>query len=149
MRGESLRSLPVAGPSFDGRRWEREAHELDDVALARLVRRRLQLDRMQGWIVLGTIVGLSGTGLLAGAHFHSGILLFAVATLAASLGICAGYFSERALLAMFMSEARAVGLSDKACRRLFNKAPGASKVVEVMKSLGREPSDAELARFVR
>jgi len=53
------------------------------------------------------------------------------------------------LLAWFMSDARALGLSDRSCRRLFDKAPGASKVVEVMRSLGREPSDAELARFVR
>jgi hypothetical protein len=149
MQSAPDRSLPVAALRVDGRRWERETEEITDAALARLVRRRLKLDRMQGWIVLGTIVALCSSGLITGALFHSGILLFGVATLAASLGVCAGFFSERALLAWFMSDGRSVGLSDRACRRLFDKAPGAAKVVEVMRSLGREPSDAELARFVR
>jgi len=141
--------MPVAAMHVDGRGWERDASELDDAALARLIKGRLRLDSMQGWMVLGTIMVLCLSGLIAGAALHSAVALFAVATLAASLGVCAGFLSERVLLAWFMSDCRAAGLSDEACRRLFERAPSAAKVVDVLRSVGREPSDAELAQFVR
>jgi hypothetical protein len=148
-RSRPIAALPISAMHVNGRGWERDAHELDDAALARLIKGRLQLDRMQGWMVLGTIVVLCLGGLIAGVAFHSTAVLFAVATLAASLGVCAGFLSERVLLAWFMSDGRAAGLSDQACLRLFERAPSAAKVVDVLASVGREPSDAELAGFVR
>jgi hypothetical protein len=140
---------PVAALSFDGRSWERDVEEIEDRVLARLVRRRLQMERLQGWVVLGVIGALTKAGLVLGAHLNSAVLLFVAATFAASLGVTLGFFTESAFRALFVGEARAVGLSETAARRVFVRAPGVSRVVETMRSIGRDPTDDDLARFVR
>ena len=149
MEAAQTGSLPVAGLRFDGSCWERDADELEDAVLARLVRRRLRMERMQGWIMLALMVVLSSIGLAVGAHLRSTVFLFAVATLAASSGVCLGFFGDRAMLALFSSDARAARLTSPSASDCSTALPARASSSRPCARSAVSPSDADLARFVR
>lgn len=142
-------STPAAALPFDGRLWERSPEQVGDALLARLVRRRLQMERRQPWVVLALLVLPLAMSLALGLHFHSPVVLAGAAALAATLGVGLAFTVERAFLELFVQEGRVLGLSEASCRRLFQRATTASHMLDVMESCGKQPSDAELVSFVR
>ncbi|MFZ9887704.1 MAG: hypothetical protein ACO3JL_09400 [Myxococcota bacterium] len=145
--------LPPASPasalSLHGGTSERSEHDLSDAVIARLVHRRLELERTAPWWVLTLLVGPIGLSMLLGLQLSSPTLVAATATMAATLGIGLSFCVDRALQALYVREGRALGISESTCRRLFERSPRASHLLQVMASCGRVPSDAELASFVR
>lgn len=135
--------------SFDERSWARSADEVEDAIVARLVRRRLSMERTQPWVVLALVVLPLAMALFLGLHLNSEVVLAGAAAMAATLGIGLAFYVERAFLELFLSEGKVLGLSEDACRRVFQRATSASHMLDVMESCGKEPSDAELASFVR
>lgn len=144
-----LLTSPAKALSLEPRCWERSADEVEDAVVARLVRRRLSMERTQPWVVLALLVLPLALALLVGLHLRSQIVLAGAAAMAATLGIGLAFYVERAFLELFVQEGRVQGLSEDACRRVFLRASSASRMLDVMRSCGREPSDAELAAFVR
>jgi hypothetical protein len=145
----SLLSSSAAGPSFDARSWERDVDSAPDALVARLVRRRLAMERQHGWVVLALLLTCLVLGVVGGTHFKSQIMLAGAAAMAATFGIGLSFYVEGAFLRRFVAEGRELGLTEAACRRLFQRGSEAGKLIEVMGSCGAVPSDAELARFVR
>lgn len=145
--------LPVAPLSSSSatalrvmREWE--AHEVDPAVVAGLVRARLALERARGWVsflgIITTVAGVVGLALTV----ESKGLLAVLAPLVASVPFCAVLFAERLAWFSFSRSAREVGLSARACRRIFDGAAGADHWIDVLSSCGRPPTDAEIARFV-
>lgn len=127
---------------------EIEAHEADPEVIASLVRARLVLERARGWVsFLGIITTVAGVVGLALTVEGKG-LLAVLAPLVASVPFCAVLFAERLAWFSFSRSAREVGLSERACRRIFEGAAGADHWIDVLSSCGRPPTDAEIARFV-
>lgn len=127
----------------------RDADEVEDRVLAGLVKKRLALERVQGWTVLGLFASALLAVVALGTHLGSQVLLGITAAVTASLAVGLGFCVDRLFWAIFLEEGRAQGLSEKACRRVFERAAGAEKVIEVLRSCGKEPSDQEIATFVR
>lgn len=127
---------------------ELEAHEADPEVVAGLVRARLALERARGWVsflgIVSTVAAVVGLALTV----ESRGLLAVLAPLVASVPFGAVLFAERLAWYAFSRSARAVGLSERACRRIFDGAAGADHWIDVLSSCGRPPTDAELARFV-
>jgi hypothetical protein len=140
---------PARALPFDERAWARGADEVTDAVVARLVRRRLSMERTQPWVVLALLVLPLALALYLGLHFNSEVVLAGAAAMAATLGIGLAFYVERAFLEVFVSEGKVLGLSEEACRRVFQRATSASHLLDVMESCGKQPSDAELASFVR
>lgn len=140
---------PARALSFDERAWARSTDEVADEVVARLVRRRLSMERMKPWVVLALLVLPLVVALYLGLHFDSEVVLAAAAAMAATFGIGLTFYVEHAFLELFMAEGKVLGLSEDACRRVFQRATSASRLLDVMESCGKEPSDAELASFVR
>ncbi len=107
------------------------------------------MERRQPWVVLALLVLPLALALYLGLHFNSEIVLAGAAAMAATLGIGLAFYVERAFLELFVAEGRVLGLHEDACRRVFQRAAGAQHMLDVMESCGKQPSDAELASFVR
>ena len=127
----------------------RSADEVGDEVIADLVRKRLAMERGQGWAVLGLFVAALAAVVAIGTRLNSQVFLGVTAALTASLALGLGFSVERVFWRLFLGEGRAHGLNEAACRRIFERASGAEKMIEVMRSCGKEPTDTELARFVR
>lgn len=140
---------PARALTFDEAAWARSDEEVSDAVVASLVRRRLWMERVQPWVVLALLVLPLGVALSLGFHLHSEAVLAAAATMAASFGLGLSFYVERAFLGIFVAEGKGLGLSEDACRRVFQRATSASHLLDVMESCGTEPSDADLASFVR
>ena len=141
---------PLSSPSTMALRVlrELEAHEVDPTVIAGLVRARLGLERARGWVsFLGIITTVAGVVGLALTVEGKG-LLAVLAPLVASVPFGAVLFAERLAWFSFSRSAREVGLSESACRRIFDGAAGADHWIDVLSSCGRPPTDAEIARFV-
>ncbi|MCC7110508.1 MAG: hypothetical protein IT382_14545 [Deltaproteobacteria bacterium] len=127
---------------------ELEAHEVDPGVVAGLVRARLALERARGWVsflgIITTVAGVVGLALTV----ESKGLLAVLAPLVASVPFGAVLFAERLAWFSFSRSARELGLSEKACRRIFEGAAGADHWIDVLSSCGRPPTDQEIARFV-
>jgi hypothetical protein len=127
---------------------ELEAHELDPEVLADLVRARLTLERGRGWILLSGVVSTVAAVVGLGLGVTSRPLLAVLAPLVASVPFVAGIFAERICWLSFARLARRQGLSERACRRVFDGAAAADHWIYVLSTCGRPPSDDEIARFV-
>lgn len=142
--------LPVAAMTAPLRAHvvEHDVHDVDARVIARLVRTRLALDRGRGWVALlglvSTIVGVVGVAL----SVHSRGLLAVLAPVVAAVPFALGVFADRACAAWFVHLGRAEGLSEGACRRVWDGAAGADHWIDVLSSCGRPPSDEEIAAFV-
>lgn len=123
--------------------------EVPDALIADLVRKRLWLERAQGFGLLGTFAFGLVAVLGVGTQIPSPALLGITAALTASLGLSFGIAVDRAAWHWFWAKGRAQGLSEPACRQIFERACRAEKLVEVLSSCGREISDHDLANFVR
>jgi hypothetical protein len=144
-----LRWTPTAALASRGALWERAAADLDDRVLARLVRTRLALDKKQGWIVLAVIAACVAVGGVAGTLLSSRVVLAATAAFVVGLAPGVWFYVDRALYARFVREGKHAGLSERACRKLFQRALGAEHMLEVLRSCGKEATDGDLAGFVR
>lgn len=149
-RTPSLPVAPLSSSSVTAVRVvkELEAHEVDPAVVAGLVRARLALERARGWVsflgIITTVAGVVGLALTV----DSKGLLAVLAPLVASVPFGAVLFAERLAWFSFSRSARAVGLSPRACRRIFEGAAGADHWMDVLSSCGRPPTDVEIARFV-
>ena len=135
-------ALPLRGQG-------REAHEVSDRVLASLVYRRLELLRRQGWVAFGLFGGALLTVALAAFLGPSQLILGVAGTGVASLALGLGFCVDRAARWRFRSEARLCGLSDEAALRVYHRAGAAEDMIEVLRACGAEPSDREVANFVR
>lgn len=140
---------PARALSFDERAWARGADEVTDAVVARLVRRRLSMERTQPWVVLALLVLPLVVALYLGLYLGSEVVLAGAAAMAATFGLGLAFYVERAFLELFVAEGKGLGLSEDACRRVYQRATNASHLLDVMQSCGKEPSDADLASFVR
>jgi hypothetical protein len=141
--------LTTSTAALQLRRRGRTCDEISDRVLAGLVRRRLELQRRQGWAAFGLFGGALATLVLAAIAGPSELILgiagAGIATLAMGLGFCV----ERAARWRFQGDARLCGLSDEAAAVVYRSAVAAEDMLEVLRSCGQDPSDEELARFVR
>ena len=147
--------LPVGAVSLSPERLalrplrEREACDLADHALARLVRARIALEQTHGWAVFACFVVAVLSVFLFGGSVESRAVLGVYAAAVASAAAGLGFGVERASWRVFLHLGRRQGLSDRACAQIFERAQGADRWIEMMKACDREPTDDELARFVR
>jgi hypothetical protein len=128
---------------------ELELVDVDSRTLATLVRLRHQLEQHHGWLLLGCI-GLALASVAAvGVSFESRLVFgaYAVAVACGTIGL--GFVADRVGYGLFCRRARAAGLSDGACQRLFAAAGDAGHWMDVLRSCGHAPSDDEIAGFVR
>lgn len=123
--------------------------EVGDADLAELIRLRLAMERGRGLVLSGIFFVALSFVLALGPYMGSFILLGITAATTASFALGLGVSLEHACWSLFYREGRMRGLSEEACRKIFNRATGAERMLDVMKSCGREMKDAELARFVR
>jgi hypothetical protein len=146
-----LPSLPVAVGSeeaFAPRPLrELETHDADHRTLAALVRLRLGLERTHGWVLGSLLLALASVALV-GFAVHSRLVFGACAAAVASGAAGLGFVAQRVCFGLFRHQARAQGLSERACEQVFERAIGADHWIDVMRACGHEPTDAELASFV-
>jgi hypothetical protein len=116
--------------------------------VARLIRRRIELARAQVWAVFSSFFSIFAFVLALGAFFQSEILCAFYAAMMSSLAVGFGFALERTSWLLFWQEGRNYGLSEMACRTLYERACGADAWLDVMAGCGVIPSDEELARFV-
>lgn len=128
---------------------EKSTEEMADADLAELIRLRLAMERGRGWVLSGIFFIALSFVLALGPYMGSSILLGITAALTASFALGLGASLETACWGIFYREARTRGLSEEACRKIFDRATGAERMLDVMNACGREIKDAELARFVR
>jgi hypothetical protein len=128
---------------------EASASELEDHALANLVRARIVLEQTHGWAVFACFVLAVSSVFLFGGSVESRAILgvYAAAVAAGAAGL--GFGVERVSWRVFLHLGRRQGLSDAATAHVFERASGADRWLDVMKACDREPTDEELARFVR
>lgn len=141
-------TLPVAPFSVVVSRRENEIHEVDERVLAELVRTRLALERMRGWLLLSGIVSTVGAVVVLCLTVRSKVALGVLGPLVASLPFSVGLVSERLQWTWFVRVARGHGLSENATKRIWDGAAGADHWIAVLTSCGRPPSDREVARFI-
>lgn len=141
-------TLPVAPFSLLSSARDQELHEVDERVLAELVRTRLSLERMRGWLLLSGIVGTVGAVVVLCLTVHSKVALGVLGPLVASLPFSAGLVSERLQWTWFLRVARSHGLSENASQRIWDAAAGADHWIAVLTACGRPPSDREVARFL-
>ncbi len=127
---------------------ERTAHQISPEALKSLVHLRLKLEKAQGWGVFSAFAGaFVGVYALSG-HLRSELLLGLYAAVTASLAAGSAPVIERAGYHYFLRRAHREGLSDVAARALYHRAASAGPWLDVLRSLGREPLEGDLVRFV-
>ena len=155
MDGDVLPVLPVASISASvdwlavrPPQHALEAHEVDDGVLARLVRARLALERSNGWMLIGCLGLAIGSVFVFGGTPETRALLGVYAAVVGSAAAGLGFGLERLTWRFFLHLGRAQGLSDEACLRVFERAAGVDRWIEILQSCGREPTDAELASFI-
>ena len=141
-------TLPVAPFAVRLSSPEQEIHEVDERVLAELVRTRLLLERMRGWLLFAGIVGTVGAVVVLCLTVKSKVVLGVLGPLVASLPFSVGLVSDRVQWTWFRSVARGQGLSEAACKRLWDAAVGADQWIAVLTSCGRPPTDREIAQFV-
>lgn len=152
---DELPALPVAALSVPPE-WlalrplrEADAGDLDDHVLARLVRARIALEKTHGWAVFACFVVAVGSVFLFGGSVESRAILGVYAAAVASAAAGLGFGVERLSWRVFLHLGRKQGLSDRACAQVFERAQGADRWIDMMKACDREPTDDELARYVR
>ncbi len=116
--------------------------------VARLIRRRIELARAQVWAVFSSFFSIFAFVLALGAFFQSEILCAFYAAMMSSIAVGFGFALERTSWLLFWQEGKNYGLSEMACRTLYERACGADAWIDVMAGCGVTPSDEELARFV-
>ena len=148
-------SAPVAPFSIGKQiRWQMD-HRVDlDLAtassqvVARLIRRRIELARAQVWAIFSSFFSIFAFVLALGAFFQSELLCAFYAAMMSSMAIGFGFALERTSWLLFSQEGKTLGLSESACRVLYERACGADAWLDVMAGCGKRPSDEELASFV-
>lgn len=140
--------LPVAPFSVPLNAREKELHEVDERVLADLVRARLSLERLRGWLLLSGIVSTVGAVVILCLTVNSKVALGVLGPLVASLPFSVGLVSERLQWTWFLRVARGNGLSENATKRIWDAAAGADHWIAVLTSCGRPPSDREVASFI-
>ena len=140
--------LPVAPFSTVLTTREKELGEVDEQLLAELVRTRLSLERMRGWLLLTGIFSTVGAVVVLCLTVRSRVALGVLGPLIASLPFSVGLVSERLQWMWFLRLARGQGVSVPASRHIWDAAAGADHWIAVLTSCGRPPSDRDLARFV-
>lgn len=148
-------SSPVVPLSIEKRpRWQLDRRVQFDLAnadssvVARLIKRRIELARAQVWAVFSSFFSIFAFVLALGAFFQSELLCAFYAAMMSSMAIGFGFALERTSWLLFSQEGKTLGLSENACRILYERACGADAWLEVMAGCGKHPSDEELACFV-
>lgn len=128
---------------------EFEVDDVDSRSLATLVRLRHDLETHHGWLLLGCIGVALASVVGVGVSVESRLIFgaYAVAVAVGTVGL--GFVADRLGYGLFRHRARAAGLSDDACARLFSAAADAGHWMDVLTSCGHVPSDDEIAGFVR
>lgn len=148
-------SQPVSAFSLDGARLltglshrALELADLDDSAIADLIRRRLRLAKGQGWAVIGTF-GATFAGILAiGGMMRSDMLMGLWAAVIASMAVGTAFLLDRGAFRLFRRRSLDYGLSAEACQHLYQRAGDAEAWIAVLEACGQEPNDRDLAGFV-
>jgi hypothetical protein len=128
---------------------EKSTEDIGDADLADLIRLRLSIARGRGWVLSAVFFVALSFVLALGPYMGSFILFGITAATTAFLALGLGVSLEQVCWQIFYREARTRGLSEDACRRIFDRAIGAERMLGVMEACGREMKDAELASFVR
>lgn len=123
--------------------------DVADPAVAVLVRLRMTVERSHGWVLLACIFLTLASVVLVGAAVKNPFTFGAYAAAVAASTVGLGFVSERLCYGFFRSRARAAGLSEAACEGLFRAAADAEHWLDVLRACGHEPSDAEIAGFIR
>jgi hypothetical protein len=128
---------------------ELEIADVDSRTLAVLVRLRHDLELHHGWVLLGCIGVALASVAAVGVSVESRLVFgaYAVAVACGTVGL--GFVADRLGYSWFRRRARASGLSDGACERLFAAAGDAGHWMDVLGACGHVPSDDEVAGFVR
>jgi len=147
----ALPSLPVTALSFaaSSRLRHRELENVDDGALAALVRLRLRLERAHGWWVLGGIFAALASVVVVGVVVDSRLTFGAYAAAVASGTVGLGMAASWLQGSTFRREARRIGLSTTAADRLFVVAVDADHWLKVIERCGLTVSASDIASFVR
>ncbi len=126
----------------------RSIGEIPPKAIATLIHFRLGLQRAQGWAVFGAFAAaFAGIYALSG-HLRSELLLGTYAAAVACLAATSATVVERGGRLVFVGRARREGMSDEAAQRLYDRAKHAGPLVDVLRTLNREPQVGDLVRFV-
>jgi hypothetical protein len=136
-------ALVVRGPR------ELAIDDVDDATLARLVRLRHALEQQQGWLLLGLIGVALGSVVAVGVSVDSRLTFGAYAGAVAAGAVGLGFVADRVAYGLFRRRALLEGLSDNATAELFRSAADAWHWMDVLRSCGHAPGDAEVAKFVR
>jgi len=123
--------------------------DVDDGVVALLVRARLRLARAQGWALFSTFGATFAASLAMTGVVGHGLWLGAAIALMGSSACALAFLVERFAWRVFARMGRREGLSDDALSRIYARAPDAEAWMSVLAECGRDPSDAELACFVR
>jgi hypothetical protein len=153
MRSLESPVLPVAPVSSSAEWLEKpvrtfEAHEVDDGVLAALVRTRLALEKGNGWAIFACVALAVGSVFVFGSTPETKALLGVYAAVVGAAASGLGFGVERLSWRLFLHLGRAQGLSDEACLRVFERAAGVDRWIEILRSCGKEPTDEEIASFV-
>ena len=127
----------------------RDLSELEDNELASLVRHRWALSRAQGWALMSTFGVIFGTGVGLAAATTQGWLLGGFIALVLSLSLGLSFAVEAGMWRAFWKRCQSYRLSEEASRGLYRRAAEADAWVEVLRACDREPSDDQIATFVR
>lgn len=126
----------------------RSISDLSPQSLAGLIHFRLGLQRAQGWAVFGAFAAaFAGIYALSG-HLRSELLLGSYAAAVACLAATSATVVERSGRLVFVGRARREGMSEEAARLLYDRAKNAGPLVDVLRTLNREPQVDDLLRFV-
>ena len=127
----------------------RRVDDVDDEDLAMLVRRRWILGRAQGWAVVSTFGLTFAAGVALAAVAAQGWMLGGFVALVLTLSMGLGFAVEAGVWRAFLKMGQQFGLSDDACAYIYQRAAQADAWVDVVRACGKEPTDAQIAAFVR
>lgn len=142
----SALGLSAGGLSLARTRW---VNDVDDEDLATLVRRRWILARAQGWAVVSTFGLTFAVGVALAASAAQGWMLGGFVAMVLTLSVGLGFAVEAGVWRAFLKMGRSFGLSDDACQHIYQRAAQADAWVDVVRACGKEPTDAQIATFVR
>lgn len=144
-------AAPVVGLSSKSltRAHERPLAHVAEADLALLVRHRWDLTRAQGWAMMSSFAVIFAAGLMLAVLARQGWLLAIYVALLISTSIGLGFVAEAGAHHLFRQKCRTYGLSDDAMRSVYLRAGEAEPWASVLRASVGEPTDAQIAAFVR